>query len=83
MAIDEKQYRELKRKADSARQARDRAKGQLEATMTRLKDEFGCDTVAKAEKLATRLKKDAAKAEAAYDQAVAEFEEAWDDHLDD
>lgn len=83
MAINEQEYRELKRKAEAARQARDRASGQLDATMERLAGEFECNTVEKAEKLATRLKKDAAKAEATYDAAVVTFEEAWDDQLED
>lgn len=83
MAIDEKQFKQLRQRADAARKARDRAEGQLESAMERLQDEFGCDTIEKAEKLARTLKKEAATAEAKYDEAVAAFEESWEAQLED
>lgn len=83
MAIDEAKFKKLKRAAEEARQARDRAAGQLEAAMDRLKDEFGCDTVEEAQDLAKLLDAQAAEAEAAYDEAVEAFEEEWSEHLED
>jgi len=74
MAIDERKFKQLKQQADDARAARDRAAGQLEATMQRLKNEFDCSTIEEAEKLLVKLNKEAAKAEAEYDEAVVTFE---------
>ena len=79
--MDEAKFRQLKRQADDARTTRDRAVGQLSAAMARLKEEFGCDTVAAAKKLLGKLEEETAAAETAYDEAVAEFKEAWDEHL--
>jgi hypothetical protein len=83
MAVDEAKFRRLKEKAETARAARDKAAGQLEATMDRLKNEFQCQTVAAAKKKASELKREAAAAEKDYNKAVASFEEAWDEHLED
>ena len=81
MAIDERTFRQLKQRAQQARTARDNATGQLEAVMARLRDEFGCETLAAAEKKAVILTKEAALAETEFEGAVAEFEEEWHEHL--
>ena len=83
MAIDERKFRELKKQATDARAARDKAAGQLEAATERLESEFGCKTIAEAEKKLAQLEREAAKAEGAFDKAVAVFEGEWDDRLDD
>lgn len=77
--IDEKEYKRIKRAADEARQARDRAAGHLEGVMERLREEFGCDTIQAAEKKLKTLTKEAKAAEAAYREAVEAFEEKWGD----
>lgn len=78
--IDEAKYKSLKRRADEARQTRDKAAGQLEATMDRLQNEFGCDSVEAAQRKANQLNKEAAAAEKTYNKAVAAFEEAWGEY---
>ena len=83
MAVDEQEFKKLRRRAQAAQQARDKAEGQLEAAMERLHDEFGCDTVKAAEAMAKDLKREAEAAEAAYDEAAASFEEAWEAQLAD
>mgnify|MGYP001565121621 CR=1 FL=1 len=77
MAIDEQKFKQLKKQADDARAAQDRAAGQLEATMERLKNEFDCATIEEAEKLLVKLNKEAAEAGAEYDEAVVTFEKEW------
>jgi len=81
MAIDERAFKQLNQRAQQARTARDNATGQLEAVMTRLRDEFGCETLAAAEKKAAILTKDASLAEAEFEEAVTAFEEEWHEHL--
>jgi len=83
MAIDEQEFKRLKRRAMAARAARDKAAGQLEAAMERLESEFGCATIAAAEKEAARLEREAVKAEGVFNKAVATFEEEWDERLDE
>lgn len=82
MSIDEAEFKKLKHRAEAARQARDKASGQLDAAMERLQTEFGCNTIEEAEAKATKLKREAEKAETAYHRAVKEFEEQWDDRLE-
>lgn len=81
--IDDIEFKQLKRKADQARQTRDRAAGQLDGVMARLKDEFNCGTLAEAEKKLTALTKKAGQAERKYNTAVEEFEEAWANYATD
>ena len=81
MTIDEKEFRRRTQRAEDARQARDKATGQLDGLMERLRDEFDCGTIEEAEELATKLASQAAKAEQAYDKAATMFEEVWDDRL--
>ena len=79
--VNEVQFRQLKDKAEAAKSAKDRASGELAATMGRLKNEFGCNTVAEAQALLVTLELEAEEASMAYAEAVADFEEAWNDHL--
>ncbi len=81
--IDEAAYNKLKRRVDTAKQTRDRATGQLDGVMDRLKKEFGCDTIDAAEKKANQLEREAVVAERAFDEAAAKFEKEWGDHLAD
>lgn len=81
--IDEAKYKQLKQRADSARQARDKAAGQLEGAMERLKADFDCDTVEEAEKKLAKLTKDATKAENAYNAAMTTFDEVWGEYINE
>lgn len=82
MSITEDEFRKLKRRADLAKQTRDKAEGQLEAAMDRLREEFGCKTVESAEEQLANLKAEAAEAERAYNKAVDAFEESWGDRTE-
>lgn len=81
--IDEKEFEELKKRVAKATQARDKAAGALENVMERLQKEFGCKTLAQAEKKVTVLAKEADQAEAAYDRALVAFEEEWEEYIKD
>lgn len=81
--MDEAAYKKLKARVDTARQTRDRAAGQLDGVMGRLKREFGCDTIGEAEALAKKLNREAKAAEEAFDAAAAKFEEEWNEHHQD
>ncbi len=78
--IDEKEFRKLKQRADDAKEAKARAAGQLDAAMSRLEEDFGCKTIKEAEKKVKQLTKDATSAEAAYETALADFEEKWGEY---
>lgn len=82
MPIDEEEFKRRKRRAEIARQTRDKASGQLEAAMDRLRVDFGCNTIKEAEKLAAKLTEDVTRAEATYNKAAIAFEEEWDDRLE-
>jgi len=81
MSIDTTRFKKLKAKADKARQVRDRAAGQLDASMSRLENEFGYTTVKEAKAALKKLKTKAAAEEKKYNAAVIAFEESWDEQL--
>ena len=83
MAISERDFKQLQQRAQQARTAKDTAAGKLEAVMTRLQEEFGCKTLAAAEKKAASLSTEADLAESEFDLAVAEFEEEWGARLEE
>lgn len=80
--IDEQEFRRLKDRAEKARQTRDKAAGQLEAAVTRLQDEFGCETIEAAEAMIEKLDKETAQAEKAYNEAVETFEAEWSEYAE-
>ena len=79
--IDEQEYKKLKRLAEEAQSDKDRATGQLEAAMQRLRDEFECDSLEEAEALQKRLDKEAAKTEKEYDAAREAFKVEWGEKI--
>lgn len=80
--IDEQRFKQLKQRAERARQARDVATGQLEAAMEQLRTEFGCKTVNDAKKVLGQLDKEAKAAEMAFEKAAEDFESKWEGTLD-
>ena len=82
MPIDVARYEELKSEVDSLQRKADRSEGALAQLMERLKDEFGCDSLKKAEKLSAKLKLEASKAEEEYSEALERFEEKWEEVLE-
>ena len=81
MGIDEAEFMRLNKAATDARSQRDRAQGQYDAAVQRLKEDFGCTTLKEAAKKATDLEKEAEEALADYDEAKALFMEAWGENI--
>lgn len=79
--IDLKRFERLKRAVDNAKSEADRAEGAFEQQIKKMKDDFDCDSLEKAEKKAEALDKKASKAEKLYEKALKEFEEEWPDIL--
>lgn len=79
--IDEREYKRLKRQADEAQTAHDRAEGQLEAAYERLEEDFGCSDLEEAEAELKKLERAATKAEAAYNAAKDDFEEEYAERI--
>jgi predicted nucleic acid-binding Zn-ribbon protein len=81
MAIDIEEYRRLQKRVDRAKEEAAKAQGVWEQAMSAIKAEYGCDSIPAAQKLLAKLDKEAAAAEAAYNTALAAFEEEWADVL--
>lgn len=79
--MDLKRYQQLKAEVEHAQRDKDRAEGALQQLMGRLNDEFDCDSLEKAEKLLTKLRKDQERAERQFDAALEKFESDWGDKV--
>lgn len=63
----------IKDRVENLRKERDKAAGALEQILSRLKREFGCDSLQEAKKLHVSLSKEATKAEGDYERLLVEF----------
>lgn len=81
MAVNIKEFTELKKTVEQLNEAAARARGAYEQSMVRLKAEFGCDTIEEAEELAEQKDKEADKAAKEFEEAITAFEEEWKDVL--
>jgi len=81
MAVDLKEYVQLKKRVDQAKQKADKAVGALEQIMKQLKKNFGCNSLQEAEKKSKSLQKQAITSKKEFDEALEEFEEKWYDEL--
>ena len=81
MAVDLKKFEQLKSKADKLERDKARAEGALAQTLKRIEDEFGCRSLAEAERLLKQMEKEAEAAEQAYNKAMDEFEAEWGEEL--
>jgi len=79
---DLKKYMQLKKRVEQAQQDSDKAEGALGEVMKRLKAEFGCSTLAEAEKKLKALKKQSDIVQKKFDDAMEEFEEKWPDEIE-
>lgn len=70
-------YEKLKREVEEARRSQARAEGALAEVMNRIKKEFGCENLTKAEMLLAKLKKKELSAAELYERAKKEFEKKW------
>jgi len=82
MTVDLRRYEQLKQKVDQYQREADRAAGALAQLLERLKEEFGCDSIEEAEKLARKLKKERDKTEKEFAEALEEFETEWGGELE-
>ena len=78
-----RRYEDLKEKSESLQRHIDQAKGALSVQMTQLKTNFKCADIPAAEKLLAKLEKDEKKAQAEFEEAVGNFEEAWGEVLEE
>lgn len=79
--IDEEKFIQLKKQAEEAQTARDKASGQLEFAMKRLKNEFECSSIKEAEAKLKSLTKESEQAEEEFELAIKSFEEKWNDRI--
>jgi hypothetical protein len=75
--ITEDQYRRLKRAVDDARTEADRARGARDQLLSRLKEEFNCESLEGAKKMLEGLKAKKSKLQTAFEKAMEEYEEKW------
>lgn len=76
-------FRRLQRDAAEASQRADRARGRLDADLAALRDKFGCDDEAAAEKLLKRLHAELKEKEGQFLLKKREFEKKLGDLEDD
>jgi len=76
-----KEYERLKTKVERLQREADRAAGIRDEKMDRLKEEFGCTSLAEARKLLKTVEQEAEEAEAKYAEALGAFKEKWEDQL--
>lgn len=77
MSTDLKHITKLKEQVESLQREADRSEGALEGVMSRLKDEFGCETIEDAEALLKEMKKKLRGTEERLDAEVEGFEKKW------
>lgn len=81
MTIDVAEYTSLKEKVDRLRTKADKAKGAFDASLKRLKDEFGCGSLDEARDKLDELKQEQAEAGCQYVEAMDQFKEKWGEVL--
>lgn len=79
MATPLERYNALKTKVETLATNKAKAEGALAQQMTRLKEEFGVDTIAEAREHAAELNTEADEAAAAFEEALTAFEKEWGD----
>ena len=72
----------LKRKVESIRRDKDKARGALDQVMSDIKEEFGVKTIKEAKVLLTKLELDRQMAADKYLAKKKKFEEKWKDVLE-
>lgn len=81
MTIDLDEFKRLQEKVEAAKSRAERAKGQFDQLMERLKDEFDCSSIEEAEELIEQKKKERSKAEKSYRAALDKFEKDYGDKI--
>lgn len=73
-------YLSLKKEAEECQRAADKAQGEYEANLKRLKDEFGCASLAQAKRKLIKLKKEESQLTEQLEQGIKEYKEKWNDN---
>jgi hypothetical protein len=81
--MDLNRYNKLKSDVDRYNRDTDRAEGAYKQLMTRLKNEFGFDTLEQAEIEAEKMKRQRDKVAKQFDQELEAFDDKWGDKLSD
>lgn len=76
--MNEQQLVDLKKKIDLAKQKQSELKGKKKALLENLKTNFGCNTIAEAEKKASELEKEVSKLDADIEEGMKEIEENYE-----
>lgn len=71
-------YLSLKKRVEAAQQEADRAEGALSEVMKQLEREFDCKALNEAKRKLKQLEKQEESSKKAFDEAVEEFEENWE-----
>ena len=77
MAVKLKTYTQLKEQVDAAQRRADKAQGEYDANMKRLKKEFSCSTLAEAKKKHKQLEKQEAGLTEKLESAIEDYQEKW------
>ena len=77
------QFQQFKSKISDCQREADRAEGQLEGLMKKLRDEFECSSVEEGESKLSELDAKLAKADKLFDAQLKEFESKWKEQLRD
>lgn len=75
------EFMELKRKVDLAKTEQDQAAGSMATVMEQLQEDFGCKTIEAAQEKMTTLKESLEGKEAAFTEALEEFQEKWEESV--
>ncbi len=75
--ITEAEYNQLRTKVENAKSEAERAKGSLEASMRRLKEEFGCDTLKEAEQKLLRIQNEMEDLQEGFNSAFTRYQAKW------
>jgi len=80
---DAEDYTALKTRIATLQREADRARGELDATMKRIADEYGCSSIKEAKAMMVKLTKEQQEAKQKFDEAYAQFEREHGDVIND
>jgi len=83
MAIDLKRFERIKDDVEKKQREVNRAEGSLSTQMTRLKQDFKCETLEQAEELLEKIKTKMERVDKQFQEKMEEFDEEWSGKLDE
>lgn len=81
MPIDIRKFTALKDKAEKQQREADKAAGALEQTLSKLKEEFDCDSLKEAKTILTELESEEAELSEQFNRELKQLEEKWEGKL--